>query len=125
MIYFESSMMNSHRQSKKGAGSAIKQFVLFVSLVSMAVVFVFLSAKNTLMNERALSDKDILESVGERVDLPEGRPSIRMVKDAHILQEIQPNVYGDVRDGDYILEYGEMIIIYRYSDARVIRLFHK
>ncbi len=67
-----------------------------------------------------LEDKDIIKKVGAHVELPKGYPlKVVRVEDETMLRT-QNIFYQDVKRGDYIIAYQEMVIIYRLLEDRII-----
>lgn len=44
-----------------------------------------------------------------------------VVKDAAMLQKLNPAFYGDVKDGDVVLRYENRLELFRPSEERIIR----
>lgn len=113
--------------SKKTIGAAAKRFILLLTVAGMVIVFVFLSVMNLLEGESSVgsSEPRVVKEAREQMELPPERPEIHDVREADILRAANPRVYGKVQNGDVILEFETVIVVYRSSERVIVDVIEK
>ncbi len=77
---------------------------------------------NTVSNEVVVSKSEILARVGKHTQLPEGEPeAVVRVQDPETLQK-QNNLYENVKEGDYIIIYPTLAVVYDLRNDRIVAL---
>ena len=63
-----------------------------------------------------------IAAVEAKIGVPKGeRPSVEHVSGTSFLQSVNPLFYAETRDGDWLLHYPSLIVIYREEGDRVIK----
>ncbi len=77
---------------------------------------------NTLANDIVVSKSEILTRVAKKVELPKGEPdAVVRVQDADTLKK-QQGFYADVKEGDYIVMYPGLAVIYDLRNDSIVAL---
>lgn len=96
--------------------------LIFVSSFSVFIVFVVLYGviKSNRTNAESVTQDIVISQLSKTINIPEaGLVSVMRVSDAKSLS-IQDNLYKNVKNGDYIIVYKSMILIYDF-DSRFIK----
>lgn len=74
--------------------------------------------------ENALSeDKLVLEKLKSIILLPENAtPTMALVTDANILKEKNPSFFANAKNGDRLVVYPELAILYDYQANKIIKI---
>lgn len=93
---------------------------VFICLLTTVGTFLIVQQHTKKQPQIVLEDKDIINKAGAHVELPEGRPlKVVRVEDETTLR-VQNDFYQDVKSGDYIIAYREMVIIYRLLEDKIV-----
>jgi hypothetical protein len=77
---------------------------------------------NTFANDVIVSKSEILLRVGKHVPLPVGEPdAVVRVQDAESLRK-QKDFFENVKEGDYVIMYPELAIIYDLRNDSIVAL---
>lgn len=77
---------------------------------------------NTVANDVVVSKSEIIARVAKHVQLPAEDPeAVVRVQDAETLQK-QAALYENVKEGDYILVYPSMAVVYDLRNDRIVAL---
>ena len=77
---------------------------------------------NTFANDIIVSKSEILTRVGKHTDLPSNEPeAVVRVQDPNTLKK-QNSFYENVKEGDYIIIYPKMAVIYDLRNDSIIAL---
>ncbi len=96
--------------------------LIFVSSFSVSIVFVVLYGviKSNRTNAESVTQDIVISQLSKTINIPEaGLVSVMRVSDAKSLS-IQDNLYKNIKNGDYIIVYKSMILIYDF-DSRFIK----
>lgn len=96
--------------------------LIFVSSFSVFIVFVVLYGviKSNRTNAESVTQDIVISQLSKTINIPEaGLVSVMRVSDAKSLS-IQDNLYKNIKNGDYIIVYKSMILIYDF-DSRFIK----
>jgi hypothetical protein len=81
-------------------------------LVSGALYGAYFLVSNTFAGDVVISKSEIVARVGRQTVLPSGNPdAVVRVQDAETLRK-QNAFYADVKEGDYIIMYPTLAVIY-------------
>lgn len=77
---------------------------------------------NAVVNDVVVSKSEIVARVGKHIELPEGEPeAVVRVQDAETLQGQAP-LYENVKEGDYILVYPSLAVVYDLRNDHIVAL---
>jgi hypothetical protein len=99
-------------------------FKIFLGLMisSSALYGAYALIGNTLANDIVVSKSEILMRVAKHTELPKGNPeAVVRVQDAESLKK-QNDFYSNVKEGDYIVMYQDLAIIYDLRNDSVVAL---
>lgn len=119
--------MRQESVQKTGVGSKIKQFIFLASMAGMLIVFTYLYVSD-LRSESVAAEPampGVVKEISAVTQLPEDIPQIMRVEHAELLRELNPRIYDAVQRGDILLEYDQLIVMYRPSEKRVIQSIRK
>lgn len=86
--------------------------VVMLVLVSGALYGAYFLVSNTFAGDVVISKSEIVARVGRQTVLPSGNPdAVVRVQDAETLRK-QNAFYADVKEGDYIIMYPTLAVIY-------------
>lgn len=99
----------------------------FKVLVSLAIggsalygTYAFIG--KSVVNEVVVSESEILSRIGKHAVLPQGKPeAVVRVQDPETLKN-QAGFYENVKEGDYIVIYPSLAVIYDLRNDRIIAL---
>lgn len=95
--------------------------IVVVVMLSLSVVYSLIDQK--LSNNVIVSESEIVSRVSRLVTLPSEAPiSIMRVSDANTLMN-QNQFYKDVKEGDYVLAYKNMIILYDLREDKIVAMY--
>ena len=118
------------RYAKQGVKSMLlsrKFHTTFKVLVGVVVCSSLLYASyrfigKTFANEVVVSQSEIISRVAKLTPLPSGEPyEIVRVQDGEDLKKQNP-FYQDIKEGDYILMYKEMAVIYDLRNNTIVNM---
>jgi hypothetical protein len=97
--------------------------VLSVCLVAGSSLYgVYNLVSKTFANEVVISKSEIVSRVSKLTPLPEGSPrDVVRVEDENNLKK-QNEFYKDVKEGDYVLMYKDMAIIYDLRNNSIVAM---
>lgn len=76
----------------------------------------------SVANEVVVSESEILARIGKHATLPPGKPeAIVRVQDPETLKD-QADLYENVKEGDYIVIYPSLAVVYDLRNDRIIAL---
>ncbi len=96
--------------------------LIFVSTSSFFIIAIILYSivKSNQSNAESITQDKIVSQLSKIINLPEdGLINIMRVSDAKNLSS-QDNLYKDVKNGDYIIVYKSMVLVYNF-DSRFIK----
>jgi len=134
--------MDIKNMKTKGFGNLnpiIKTIIKIIVIVAIALVLIcacyYAMAKmgyiKTLKIARELQkqeqvsaeDQQVLTKLGEIMLLPKDvTPTMAIVTDAEVLKKQQPAFFSDVKNGDRVIIYPEMAIVYDYQANKIIKV---
>ena len=77
---------------------------------------------NSVVNDVVVSKSEIIARVAKHTELPTEEPeAVVRVQDAETLQK-QAALYGNVKEGDYILVYPSLAVVYDLRNDRIVAL---
>lgn len=100
---------------------------LFV-FAAMFVVFLVLFISGRLFSKPSVEvekespiETKIAAEVASKYAVPSGIPVVTRVTDVAVLASVN-SFYKDVRDGDWLLRYDGLLIVYRQEEGRVLNV---
>lgn len=101
--------------------SAFKvSFGLLVLGSAMYGAYAFIG--NAVANDVVVSKSEIVARVGKHIELPKEEPeAVVRVQDAETLQK-QAALYENVKEGDYILVYSSLAVVYDLRNDHIVAL---
>jgi hypothetical protein len=101
--------------------STFKVFVgLLISGSALYGAYAFIG--NSVESVVVVSKSEILARVGKHTQLPEGEPeAVVRVQDPETLQK-QNSLYENVKEGDYIVIYPTLAVVYDLRNDRIVAL---
>ncbi len=94
---------------------------IFVALVVIGAIVVTCIALRLRQGPEPLSSSLILQRVAERMAVPAEQPIFRQIDDADVLQKVNPLFYEGVQNGDWILTFSHLVILYRPATDTILR----
>lgn len=88
------------------------------------IVFVFIGLLlyRGISNSVVVSQSEIIRRISKHVELPNNPPlSVVRVDNAENLR-VQNSFYQDINEGDYILAYRTMVVIYDLRNDKIVRV---
>lgn len=77
---------------------------------------------NSVANEVVISESEILTRIGKHTRLPIGKPiEVARVEDPENLRN-QAGLYENVKEGDYIVIYPSLAVVYDLRNDRIVAL---
>lgn len=113
---------NLFERNRKRISSFKLLRLIFVFSSSFLIIFIILYGviKSNKTNAGSITQEKIVSQLSKTINLPnEGLISVMRVSDAKNLS-IQDNLYKNVKNGDYIIVYKSMILVYDF-DSRFIK----
>ncbi len=108
----------SLKQIKKVASS--KFFVLGLALV---ILFSAGMYYRSWANPPQISDAQVLTRLKTIILLPDAvAPSMAVVTDAGVLKKQQPEFFANVKNGDRLIIYPDLAIIYDYQANKIVKV---
>lgn len=93
---------------------------LMISCSALYGAYAFIG--NTFANDIVVSKSEILARVAKHTELPSGEPdAVVRVQDAGVLKK-QNDFYINVKEGDYIVMYSKVAIIYDLRNDSIVAL---
>lgn len=99
-------------------------FKIFFGLLVVGSAFygAYAFIENTVTNDVVVSKSEIIARVGKHIELPAEDPeAIVRVQDAETLKK-QAILYENVKEGDYILVYPSLAVVYDLRNDRIVAL---
>lgn len=99
-------------------------FKVFVGLLisGSALYGAYAFIGNSVANDIVISQSEILARVGKHIQLPEGMPeTVVRVQDSENLKN-QNSLYENVKEGDYIIMYPELAVIYDLRNDHIVAM---
>lgn len=96
--------------------------LIFVSSTSVFILFIILYGviKSNKTNAESITQDTVISQLSKTISLPDNELiSIMRVSDAKSLS-IQDNLYKNVKNGDYIIVFKSMVLVYDF-DSRFIK----
>ena len=96
--------------------------LIFVSSSFIFIVFIVLYSviKSNKSNAESITQDTVISQLSKTISLPDnGLISIMRVSDAKTLS-IQDSLYKNIKNGDYIIVYKSMVLVYDF-DSRFIK----
>ena len=88
----------------------------------IVIAFVGFLLYRGVSNSVVVSQSEIIRRISKHVSLPESAPlSVVRVDNAETLR-VQNEFYKDINEGDYILAYRTMVVIYDLRNDKVVRI---
>lgn len=73
--------------------------------------------------EKSISDQDILNRLKTIILLPDDvTPTMAVVMDAPTLIKQQPDFFANVKNGDRLIIYPDLVILYDYNSNKIIKV---
>lgn len=95
-------------------------FGLLLSGSAMYGAYAFIG--EAVVNDVVVSKSEIIARVGKHIELPPGEPEAMVrVQDAETLQKQAP-LYENVKEGDYILIYPSLAVVYDLRNDHIVAL---
>jgi hypothetical protein len=113
---------NLFERNRKRISSFKLLRLIFVFSSSFFIIFIILYSiiNSNRSNAESITQDKIISQLSKTINLPnEGLISVMRVSDAKSLS-IQDNLYKNVKNGDYIIVYKSMILVYDF-DSRFIK----
>lgn len=63
----------------------------------------------------------VAAEVADRFAVPSVAPTVTRLADVAALEAVHPAFYADVRDGDWMLRYPGLVIVYRREEGRIVK----
>lgn len=121
-----SSKQFSLKKGRAWFGLAALCAAIFLAIVFRVVDFFKTVSYSTSDRSVSAIDQDpisvLLTRVNRHVSLPAGAPSVEHVSQIAALKQVNPLFYQDLEDGDWILRYPSVLVVYRAEIDRVIRV---
>lgn len=97
--------------------------MIIVLLISGSALYgAYALIGNSIVNDVVVSESEILTRVGKHIQLPEGRPeAVVRVQDPESLKSQAP-LYGSVKEGDYIIVYPTLAVVYDLRNDHIIAM---
>lgn len=93
-----------------------------IMVVGSALYGAYALIGDTLANDVVVSKSEILTRVAKKVELPKEEPeAVVRVQDAETLKK-QQGFYADVKEGDYIVMYPGLAVIYDLRNDSIVAL---
>lgn len=101
--------------------SAFKVFIgLLITGSAFYGAYAFIG--NTVQNDIVVSQSEIISRISKHTELPDEKPeAIVRVQDPETLQK-QAALFGNVKEGDYIVVYPSMAVVYDLRNDRIVAL---
>lgn len=91
-------------------------------IVGSALYGAYAFIGNAVVNDVVVSKSEIIARVGKHIELPAGEPeALVRVQDAETLQKQAP-LYENVKEGDYILVYPSLAVVYDLRNDHIVAL---
>ena len=105
----------------KSFHTSFKLFVGFL-ILSSVIYGSYLYFNNSFANDVVVSQSEIISRVSKLVVLPSVAPDkVVRVEDAQILKS-QSDFFGNTKDGDYILMYKNLVIVYDLRNNVIVAM---
>ena len=124
--------MQSKESKKRKVSSIVITIVVIIVIIAVGLLILwqtgYLSAIKTAKQiqeqkeETGLTKEDtkILNQLKEIIDLPEDiLPLMAVVNDAELLQAEQPGFFAKAKNGDRVIVYPDIAILYDYEANRI------
>lgn len=106
-------------------------FALIALAASMVVALIiqvhreirsWMSPTSSSQHVSVHSIDDIVERVRRHTSLPTETPILEQIDDIALARSLNPSFYQDLQQGDWVLRYPHVVIVYRAIEDRVIRV---
>jgi hypothetical protein len=128
--------LNIHKPvSKKPLSKPVKIaiYAVIVILICAAIYFILdragyiktfkLAIQLQQLQEQQSQDKAVLESLGKIMLLPKDTtPTMAVINDIETLKKEQPAFFSDAKNGDRVILYPTMAIVYDYQANKIIHV---
>lgn len=93
-------------------------------IFSILVIIIFSSWTYYTLSFRLakIEDIQILAQLKTIILLPDVTPTMALVTDSNILKKQQPTFFADVKNGDRLIIYPDLAIIYDYEANKIIKI---
>lgn len=109
--------------------SELLKAILIVVLVGILFIIFYKNFDNNshkkIPSEQNINinDREILNRLNKLILLPENtQPNIAEILDIEALKEQQPNFFANAKNGDRIIIYPEMAIIFSVTENKIIKI---
>lgn len=98
-----------------------------VTVLLFVIVFIFLILlisifKNKFSNSNSITQQSVLVQLKEEINLPDNDPnSFMRISDASSLSS-QDIFYKDAKNGEYIIVYDSLALVYDFDDKKIINI---
>lgn len=98
------------------------KILIGLAIGSSALYGTYAFIGKSVANEVVVSESEILTRIGKHATLPPGKPeAIVRVQDPETLRS-QADLYENVKEGDYIVIYSSLAVVYDLRNDRIIAL---
>lgn len=112
---------------KSGLSSLEKAFILIILLVVTATgigVYFYINQKqNGELKDLSTSENEkIVRDIRKMILLPEGEPVVATIQNAKNLKTQNPDAYENAIDGDKVLIFSDIAVVYRPDSKLIIKV---
>jgi len=112
---------------KSGLSSLEKAFILIILLVVTATgigVYFYINQKqNGELKDLSTSENEkIVREIRKMILLPEGEPVVATIQNAKNLKTQNPDAYENAIDGDKVLIFSDIAVVYRPDSKLIIKV---
>ncbi|MEA3357656.1 MAG: hypothetical protein U9Q67_04440, partial [Patescibacteria group bacterium] len=117
---------NPNRQAKSNKLVPVLLFVVVVLLAALVGLgYLYLEQKEKVADPTIIATEEmalVKEKVGKHFQLPDEEPTLATVMDAEALRDENPEFYRNATNGDKLLIYTTMAILYNPTDDIIVNV---
>ncbi len=99
---------------------------LFALAATFVAFLVLLILQNRPGAQPSVSDIPtegiVAAEVASRYVVPNEAPVVTQLADVEALRRVHPDFYSDLRDGDWLVRYPGLLIVYRREEGRIVKI---
>ncbi len=100
----------------------IKVAILWIILFLFNMIFTFSFVRTKIASSTTVTQDSVLNQLKKNINLPETQPiDFKRISDAKALSS-QALFYKDVKNGDYIIVYDYMALVYDFTNSKIISI---
>ncbi len=98
-------------------------FALAATFVAFLVLLILQNRPGAQPSVSVMPSEGIVAAeVASRYAVPNEAPVVTRLTDVEALRRVHPDFYAELRDGDWLVRYSALMIVYRREEGRIVKV---